>query len=148
MLGRAGREKEEGNVIIQTYNPENFPIQCAKQQNYIKFYEEEIKLRKVLKYPPFCDIIKIEVNDLEDENANKIITLIYENLLKNGNSNMAIYSPLPSPINKIKNRYRWRIIIKCLINDNIIDIINKAVDSIKLNNTTRINVDINPNNMN
>ncbi len=69
MHGRAGREGEEGNVIIQTYNPDSFPIECAKEQDYGKFYNQEIKLRSALKYPPFCDIIKIEVSDFDNNTA-------------------------------------------------------------------------------
>ena len=114
MHGRAGREKDEGNVVIQTYNPESFPIECAKVQDYIKFYNEEIKLRQVLKYPPFCDIIKLEVSSLKESIVSKVITNIYEELLKTS-SNMQVYSPMPCPISKIKNRYRWRIIIKCKV---------------------------------
>ena len=100
-----------------------------------------------MKYPPFCDIIVIEVSDLEDKNANKIITLIYEKLLKQNDKNMSIYAPMPSPISKIQNRYRWRIIIKCLIGDNVIKRINEAVNSVKVSNNTRLSIDINPNNM-
>ncbi len=66
VAGRAGREKLEGKVIIQCYNPENFTIQCAKEQNYEKFYETEITLRKQLKYPPFCDIIVVNFNSLSE----------------------------------------------------------------------------------
>ena len=69
VAGRAGREGECGNVIIQTYNPESFPIECAKEQDYMKFYTQEIKLRKALKYPPFCDIIKIEISDFDNNTA-------------------------------------------------------------------------------
>ncbi len=148
MHGRAGREGNEGNVIIQTYNPDNFSIECAKEQDYLKFYNQEIMLRKVLKYPPFCDIIKIEVSDLQEKNVGEIINAIYENLLSFNDKSMLIYSPMPAPINKIKNRYRWRIIIKCVIGNNVISKINRAVDSIKTNSNTRISIDINPNNMN
>ena len=59
VAGRAGRENLPGNVIIQTYNPDNFSIECASQQDYNMFYDGEIILRKSLKYPPFCDIILI-----------------------------------------------------------------------------------------
>ncbi len=148
MHGRAGREGGEGNVIIQTYNPDNFSIECAKEQDYLKFYNQEITLRKVLKYPPFCDIIKLEVSDLQEKNVREIINAIYENLLSFNDKSMNIYSPMPAPINKIKNRYRWRIIIKCIIGNNVISKINKAVNSIKANSSTRISIDINPNNMN
>lgn len=148
VAGRAGREGEKGNVIIQTYNPESFPIECAKDQDYIKFYNQEIKLRNLLKYPPFCDIIKIEVSDYDENVAQGVINAIYDNLLKLNNQNMQIYAPIPSPINKIKNRYRWRIIIKCKLGNNIISKINTSINSIKVTNNTRIGVDINPNNMN
>ena len=57
VAGRAGREQLEGNVIIQSYNPENFSIQDAKKQDYNLFYNTEIAIRKQLNYPPFCDII-------------------------------------------------------------------------------------------
>lgn len=114
----------------------------------MKFYEQEIKLRNVLKYPPFCDIIKVEVSDLNNENANKTITSIYEKLLKSNNKEMQVYSPMPCPISKIKNRYRWRIIIKCIIGNNVIDIVNGIINNIKVSNNTHIIVDINPNNMN
>ena len=53
VAGRAGREKDKGRVIIQTYNPDNFSIECAKKNDYELFYNTEIGLRKQLKYPPF-----------------------------------------------------------------------------------------------
>ena len=99
-----------------------------------------------MKYPPFCDIIKLEVNGLSQTEVKRTITLIYENLLKNKNGNMLIYSPMPSPVNKIKNKYRWRIIIKCKLGNNVITEINDAIKGIKTN--ASINVDVNPNNMN
>ena len=104
VAGRAGREELDGNVIIQTYNPESFPIECAKEQDYLKFYNQEIMLRNALKYPPFCDIIKVEVSDINETIAQETINLIYEKLLKYNSKDMSIYAPMPSPISKIKNR--------------------------------------------
>lgn len=148
MHGRAGRESDDGNVIIQTYNPDSFIIECAKEQDYMKFYEQEIKLREILKYPPFCDIIKLDVSDLSEKNTNKVITEIYDKLLKICGKEMQIFAPMPSPISKIKNRYRWRIIIKCKVGNSVINKINSVINNIKTNSSTRITVDINPNNMN
>lgn len=59
VAGRAGRDKEKGRVIVQTYNPDSYAIIYAKNQDYGMFYNTEIGLRKMLKYPPFCDIILI-----------------------------------------------------------------------------------------
>lgn len=148
MHGRAGREGDEGNVIIQTYNPDSFPVECAKEQDYMKFYNQEIELRKVLKYPPFCDIIKIEVSDFDEKTAQDVANAVYENLLKTDENSMQIIPPMPSPINRIKNRYRWRIIIKCNLGNNTINKINLSINVIKTTNNTRISVDVNPNNMN
>lgn len=69
VAGRAGRE-EKGRVIIQTYNPDSFCIDYAKQQDYKLFYNTEIMLRKSLKYPPFCDIIMVLVTG---ENEKEVI---------------------------------------------------------------------------
>lgn len=148
MHGRAGREGDEGNVIIQTYNPDSFPVECAKEQDYMKFYNQEIELRKVLKYPPFYDIIKIEVSDFDEKTAQDVVNAVYENLLKTNENSMQIVPPMPSPINKIKNRYRWRIIIKCILGNNAINKINLSINAIKTTNNTRISVDVNPNSMN
>lgn len=101
-----------------------------------------------MKYPPFCDIIKIEVSDFDENTVQGVINSVYENLLKTNEKNMQIYSPMPSPIAKVKNRYRWRIIVKCILGNSIINKINKSINSIKTTNNTRISIDINPNNMN
>ena len=63
--------------------------------------------------------------------------------------NVQIFKPVPAPISKIKNRYRWRIIAKCKLNNSIIDVLNKTLDDYyKLKNkNTRITVDVNPNSM-
>lgn len=147
VAGRAGREGNRGNVIIQTYNPDNFAIECSKLQNYKMFYEEEIKFRELLKYPPFCDIIKIEINDISRNQTSKIAMQIYENLVKqNQDKKMEIYKPMPSPIDKIKDRYRWRITARCKFSYTIIDRINNSIKDINGANT-RVVIDINPNNM-
>ena len=69
VAGRAGREQLDGKVIIQTYNPDNFSIICAQKQDYKMFYNTEIALREQLKYPPFCDIILIGFNSLNEKKA-------------------------------------------------------------------------------
>lgn len=114
----------------------------------MKFYSQEIKLRNVLKYPPFCDIIKLEVSDLSEAKAKYSINFIYQKLIKNANNQMSIYAPMPCPISKIKNRYRYRIIIKCILGNSIINQISYAINTTNVSNNTRISVDINPNNMN
>ena len=150
VAGRAGREILDGQVIIQTYNPENFSIQCAKEQNYQMFYDTEIELRKQLKYPPFCDIILIGFNSLNEkeiiEVSNKVYSYLKENLDK---EEFIVLKPMPSPIDKIQNRFRWRIIIKGDMTEAANNVINNCLKDIYNVNykNTRVTVDVNPNSM-
>ena len=150
VAGRAGRENLDGNVIIQTYNPENFSIQCAKEQNYEKFYNTEIALRKQLKYPPFCDIILIGFNSLVEKEIIDVSGKVY-NYLKNNLDGQAfvVLKPMPSPIDKIQNRFRWRIIIKGNMTEIANEVINNCLKKVYDANykNTRVTVDVNPNSM-
>ncbi len=150
VAGRAGRENLQGNVVIQTYNPDNFSIECAKAQNYDVFYPTEISLRKQLKYPPFCDIILfgISANDerIVENVANKIYSVFFKKIQNAKEINL--YKPRPAPIDKIKNKYRWRIIIKGKFDNEMINVINDVLQQIYIYNTkARIVVDVNPTNM-
>ena len=149
VAGRAGRENLPGKVIVQTYNPENFAIECSKKQDYNIFYETEIELRKQLKYPPFCDIISIGLIDTDERKIKIISEKLYKNineLIKKYSLEVMIYKPLPCPIDKIKNKYRWRIILKGKLNNALIDIINYSIENVN-NKSTRIIVDTNPTNL-
>ena len=151
VAGRAGRENLPGNVIIQTYNPDNFAIETSQKQDYDLFYDTEIKLRDQLNYPPFCDIIVIGFvgkNETEVKNVSNYMYKILKSSLQKYGVN--VFMPMPAPIDKIQNKYRWRIIAKGKVNDEINIIINKCLKNIYDKNNvkhTNIVVDINPNNM-
>ena len=150
VAGRAGRERLPGKVIIQTYNPENYSIQFAKKQNYEMFYDTEIAIRKQLKYPPFCDIIVVNFNSLDENEISKVSNRVYKHLIENLNQGeFKVYRPIPSPIDKIQNRYRWRIIIKGNMTEEANEILNNCLKDIYDENLmkTRITIDVNPNNM-
>ncbi len=150
VAGRAGRENLPGKVIIQSYNPENFSIQDAQKQDYETFYETEIALRKQLKYPPFCDIIIIGFNSSNEEEIRKVANIVYEFTIKNlDNEKFKIFKPMPSPIDKIQNRYRWRIIIKGNMDKEANNTLNELLKNLyeKDYKDTKISIDINPNNM-
>ncbi len=147
--GRSGRE-EKGKVIIQTYNPDHYAIIDSQKQDYDLFYNQELNLRKMLNYPPFCDIILIRFTGKSLSEIQKISELVYKKINSVKNDNIQIYKPVPSPIDKIKNKYRWRIIMKCKVTSRVLDIINFAIEDerIKKCKDTSIVVDINPSTMN
>lgn len=114
------------------------------------FYETEITLRKQLKYPPFCDIILVNFNSTSLKEIQDISNWVHGYLNKRLNKEeYKIFKPMPSPIDKIQNRYRWRIIIKGIMSEQANDILNNCLREVYNKNlkTTRVTVDVNPNNM-
>lgn len=114
--GRAGRGDTEGNVIIQTYNPENYAIKFAANHQYYEFFNKEMNERKKFNYPPFIKILKINISSKDRiYGATKGQELIKKiNLILNENKYRIIEltGPTPSVIEKINNRYRFDIMLK------------------------------------
>ena len=152
VAGRAGRGEYEGKVIVQTYNPDNYAIECSKVQDYNLFYDTEIELRKQLKYPPYCDIILIDMSAKNLEEIKKVSKDLHQylkNRVINERFGLLLYSPVPSPIDKIKDRYRWRMIIKCKYDDRVNSLLKDTLEefiSMKTY-TARVNIVLNPDNM-
>jgi len=109
--GRAGRRQKQGTVLIQTRHPEHLSLQMAKNHNYLGFYEQEAENRKVLNYPPFGRIILLRFigrNDAEVARA----ALETGNHLRNTAYRQFLLGPAPAPIEKLRNNYRWHILLK------------------------------------
>lgn len=152
VAGRAGREKDQGKVIIQTYNPDNYAIDDSREQNYDEFYNTEIIMRKSLKYPPFCDIIVVDMSSTDMRELNGVAKKMHtylKNRVINEKFGVLLYSPVPCPIDKIKDRYRMRIIIKCIYDDKVHDLMDGALKEFMNMKTrsARVAIQINPNNM-
>ena len=151
VAGRAGREQLPGKVVVQTYNPNSFAIELSKGQNYDLFYKTEIELRKQLNYPPFCDIIVVGFSGRDNNEISKLSTYVYKLLKTNlENYNIKVFMPMPAPIDKIKNRYRWRIVAKGKVTSEVNIVINKCLQKVYnsgISKNTNIIIDVNPNNM-
>ena len=151
VAGRAGRENLPGKVIIQTYNPDSYAIEFAEKQDYKLFYNTEITLRKQLKYPPFCDIILIGFSSENEQKIKLVSTKIHQylkNKIQQDNIPIILYKPVPSPIDKIKNKFRWRMIIKCKFGNDIVKTLNECMSENQTRNSdVRITMDVNPTNM-
>ena len=150
VAGRAGRENLPGKVIIQTYNPDSFAIEYSKKQDYDLFYKTEINLRKQLNYPPFCDIIMVGFTGTDEDEIKKVSKYMYELLKINLQKyNINIFMPVPAPIDRIQGKFRWRIIGKGQVTDEVNIIMNKVLRKIYDSNlrNTKVIIDVNPNNM-
>ncbi len=146
VAGRSGRGDREGMVIIQTFNVDHYAINLACSNNYISFYNEEMKNRLVSKYPPYyylCNlIIKSKDYDLVSNESRKIV-----NLLNNKLVNMEVLGPSVCSPFKVNNVCRFGILIKYKSENNLIDVLNELINHYKSNNKIIIDVDFNPNNI-
>jgi len=145
VAGRAGRTKLKGRVIVQTYNPDNYSIISACNHDFKMFYEKDINIRKKLFLPPFCHIGTVLVSSNDDKAAlqvsNDIASFIIQKYV---NTNML--GPCRPPITRIKDKYRWRIIIKHSDLDILIDMLTDLSNAYyKQTNSADITIDINPN---
>ena len=117
VAGRAGRGEYQGEVIFQTYNPEIYAIENAKNQNYINFYKNEIERRETFDYPPFCQIIKIVISSNDEIRAaicaNEIAQRLHNQIDKLKLSEyINVTGSMKCIMHKINSEYRFQIIIK------------------------------------
>lgn len=144
--GRAGRGEKLGEVCIQTYEPDNYVIKYSEKNDYISFYNEEIKIRKTLDYPPFTDILNILFQSKDINFYDKVIVNIYHELKKKSNKFYRILGPSACMISKINDYYRWQIIVKggqdLDIYNNFREIIYDKLKDVKFE--YKISFDVNP----
>lgn len=117
VCGRAGRGDEPGRAVIQTYTPENSTINFAKNHDYFGFYNEEIMIRKALWYPPFCELIAIQISGHSENMVLSAIRdtskLIKKRTTEQDFGKVEMLGPAAAMISKIKDRYRYNIMLKC-----------------------------------
>lgn len=115
VAGRAGRGLKKGEVIIQTYNPESLAITAASKYDYEGFFAEEIGFRKLMKYPPFSDLIQVQFIGENESEAEKLALECKDYLSKKeiDKSENEIFGPKGShQISKEKDVFRYSILIK------------------------------------
>lgn len=108
VAGRSGRRDKQGEVIIQTYSPENPSIAYSETHDYLGFYEEEIATRQALSYPPFGKIIKLLFSDPSKDTCKAAA----EKLLASIQSDDHQVFGAPAMIPRIHNKYHWNVLIQ------------------------------------
>ncbi|MDO5689378.1 MAG: primosomal protein N' [Tissierellia bacterium] len=115
VAGRAGRGEEPGHVVIQTYKPEHYAIQSAMEHDYESFFDKELLVRENYKYPPFCDMVLIRVEHPNRHAASKRAFEILRIIGKyTADLDLELIGPNPAVIERIKDRYRFNVIIKTM----------------------------------
>lgn len=129
--GRAGRDKLAGRVVIQSYRPDNFVIQAAKNNDYESFCDYELKLRKAFNYPPYKNLLTIRIVNESRIKTIDISKMFYKSLCRiiSKNSSIEMIGPNPCKIARINNKFRYNILIK--VDDNDLNHLMNCVSKVR-----------------
>lgn len=155
VVGRSGRGEQPGVAVIQTFNPDDHIIKLASAQDYDAFFSEEILTRRLMTYPPYCDIAVINTVCADKGEAscaaNELLGLIKQKVDgEYKDIKLIILGPVPPAIPKVNNKYRYRLIVKCRANARLRNMIRQVLDDTKKLRSfrnTAVYIDINPANM-
>ena len=154
VIGRAGRSEKKGMAVIQTNNPDSEIIRLAAAQDYETFYEREIRLRKLLVFPPFCDIALLTLTGIEEHMLLRASTLLGESVkeLAEGeykDVELVTFGPFEAPVYRVDNRYRMRMVIKCRLQKRTLAMFADLLCSFskKVGKKLTLSIDFNPSNL-
>ena len=145
--GRAGRGSEPGEVVIQTYTPEHYSIEAAKEQDYRMFYEQEIRYRDLLNYPPVWNLLVILISSREEENGTKTAEQIEKKIAQMQLKTVAVIGPTEPAVAKINDIYCKVLYLKCGNYDTLVEIkdsLEQYLEKEPFGNGIGIQFDFNP----
>ncbi len=154
VIGRAGRGSRPGVAVIQTNNPDSEIIRLACAQDYESFYEREIRLRKLLVFPPYCDIVLLTAVGREEGEVIRASRMLAEELRVKiehdySDTPIILFGPFEAPVYRVDNKYRMRIVIKCKLNKRTLALFSEMLCefSAKAGKLVTLSVDFNPSNL-
>lgn len=143
-----GIAREEGEVIIQTYHPQDWSIKLASQGDFQRFYELEIAERKELNYPPFANLILIRFSGKDKKDVSGLSQRFAFRLKRKMESrkDVEILGPAPAPFSKIRGRHRYQMLIKTDKVDETVESIRSigGIKSLKKSSSVRITINVDP----
>ncbi len=149
VIGRAGRAKDNGVAVIQTFAPSNEVIRLACKQDYVSFYEGEIAVRRELSYPPFCDMAQLTLTS-EDErellSAGAELSAKIKEKLEGKYSGLPfiVFGPFEAQVYKLNEKYRLRMVLKCRLNSETRKLFHELLCELSANRRVTLTVDLNP----
>ncbi len=151
VIGRAGRASDKGVAVIQTQNPDSDVIRLAAAQDYPAFFEQEIRIRRGLVFPPFCDIAVFTLTSpdeaLLDGGSRRLAEMIRELLSgKYSDVKTVVFGPFEAPVYKVQNNCRMRMVIKCKLSRRTREFISEILCEFGKKSTKRLTLsaDLNP----
>ncbi|MBQ3639677.1 MAG: primosomal protein N' [Clostridia bacterium] len=152
VIGRAGRRERPGLAIIQTMSPDHDVIRLACEQDYEGFFKREMQMRKLLTFPPFCDIAMITMSSESEDLLVRTAARVMQDLpsLREQfmpNEPLLVYGPFEAPVYRVDNRCRLRVIIKCRVTDTLNQVLSELIVRAAAGTEKKVRavVDFNPN---
>ncbi|MBN2073007.1 MAG: primosomal protein N' [Actinobacteria bacterium] len=142
--GRAGRKDKQGRVLVQTYRPQSAVMRHILDEDYEKFYYEELKNRNELRYPPFSNLVNIIISGSTEEEVKKEIKKLFTKISHAIKINNEILGPAPAPFSRINRFYRWHILIKTQDMEKTGEAISGILKKYRKARHCRIIVDVDP----
>ncbi|MGN0290371.1 MAG: primosomal protein N' [Lachnospiraceae bacterium] len=145
--GRAGRGEEAGEVVIQTYTPEHYSITAAKEQNYEAFYEQEIRYRDLLNYPPVWNLLVILISSKEETASENTAKLLAENIEAMQIKMLSVIGPAAPTVAKINDIYRQVIYLKSNRYETLVEVKDRLeayIEAEGFSGNVNIQFDFNP----
>ena len=148
VAGRAGRGKDPGRVLVQSYNPEAAPIARMLANDFQKFSEDELRRRKLLHWPPDSRMVSVRI---EGENADAVVRAskqlasVAVKAMPPASHGVRLLGPAPSPITRIKGKTRWQLVLKGPSHAALtkpLDAIEKAMEEVP--RSVRVLIDVDP----
>ena len=144
--GRTGRYDLPGDVVIQTYNKDNYCLECVKKGDYIDFYTKEMKIRKDLKYPPYYYLTTVKIISDKYELARDEANNVKNYLTRNLNEGIIVLGPSTASVFKLMNKYYFQIILKYKNEANMLEVL-KNINEMYITNKVSVDININPLNL-
>jgi len=149
VAGRAGRGKDTGEVIIQTYAPDHYAIKSSEKHDYEAFYKHEIESRRALGFPPFVDLIKITFRSRIEKKASDAAFLFAKSCRERsasspGEEAFVVVGPAPAPMARVRGYFRWNILLKGKNRSIMTGYLRKTVESIPRAHGVYTAIDVDP----
>lgn len=153
VAGRAGRGNEPGRVVIQTFSPDHYAFQHVISHDYKGFFNAEIELRRALNYPPFSRLVHLRLEGPLAREVEAKAKMLGEELRARHRQDpklqerIGILGPAPAPIEKLRGRYRWQILLKGKTSQSLLEFANLAREILGRSRSIRLHIDVDPYNM-
>jgi len=113
VAGRSGRGDKEGEVVVQTYQPDHYAVLAAAQQDYEAFYRQEIEMRRELSYPPFSQLANLVLSSESKLEAESRAATVAEQIRASDlTGQITVLGPASAPLARLRGRYRWHLIVR------------------------------------